>query len=389
MGETSRETRAIRTGIGVDPAYRSIVPPIYLSSTFAFDGYEKPGPYDYTRSSNPTRNTLAEALTQLEGGAGGVVTSTGMAGMTLILAAFVSVGERIVVPHDCYGGSWRLFDSLAGKGHFTVDYVDFNDSEAVAAALHTEPAPRIAWLETPSNPLLRITDIAAVAERAHAVGALVVADNTFLSPALQQPISLGADIVHHSTTKYIGGHSDVVGGAVVAATAELHEQLDWWNNVLGTTGGPFDSYLTLRGLRTLFPRMRQHQANAAALVEVLERHPAVTAVNYPGRPDHPGHAVAARQQQGFGAMVSFDLRGGTQAVRRFVDGLTCMSLAESLGGVETLVAHPRTMTHASMTPQAWEIAGIGEGLVRISVGIEAESDLVADLTDALDRAAEG
>ncbi len=386
MSEISRETQAIRTGIAKDPAYGAVTPPIYLTSTFAFEGYDTPGRFDYTRSGNPTRATLADALATLEGGAGAVVTSSGMAAVTLILTAFVSPGQRVLAPQDCYSGTWRLLESLAGKGHFIVEYVDFTDVAAVDAALAAAPAPALVWLETPSNPLLRITDIADVTTRAHAVGALVAADNTFLSPALQLPLALGVDLVAHSTTKYLGGHSDVVGGAIVSATPALQEQLDWWNNVIGATAGPFDSYLTLRGIRTLFARMRHHEANAAALVAALETHPAVAAVHYPGRPSHPGHALAARQQRGFGAMVSFDLAGGVPAVRRFVDGLRCMTLAESLGGIETLIAHPATMTHAAMTPEARAVAGIGDGLMRLSVGIESADDLVADLVAALDRA---
>ena len=242
------------------------------------------------------------------------------------------------------------------------------------------------WIETPSNPLLRIVDVRAIAAAAHAVGALVVADNTFLSPLWQQPLALGADLVLHSTTKYLNGHSDVVGGAVIAATAELTQTLAWWANAVGVTGAPFDSFLTLRGVRTLHARMRVHAENTAALVEVLGGHPAVARVHYPGLPDHPGHAIARRQQDGFGAMVSFDLTGGETAVEAFLDGLTCFTLAESLGGVESLIAHPATMTHAGMDADSRTLAGIGPGLLRVSVGIEAADDLVADLRRGLDRA---
>jgi cystathionine gamma-synthase len=327
---------------------------------------------------------LGDALAELEGGAGGVVTATGMAAITLVLNALLQPGDRLVVPHDGYGGSWRLFKALAAKGQFELVLADLTDPRALTAAL--EPAPKLVWIETPSNPLLRITDLRFVIEAAHAKGALAVVDNTFLSPALQTPIDFGADVVVHSTTKYINGHSDVVGGAVIARDAELHEQLAWWANALGITGSPFDSFLTLRGLRTLDARLRVHQENASAIALQLEAHPAVAQVYFPGLPSHPGHALAARQQRGFGAMLSVELDGGEEAVRAFLDGLQCFTLAESLGGVESLIAHPATMTHAAMSPEARAEAGIGDGLLRLSVGIEALQDLQADLAAALLRA---
>jgi cystathionine gamma-synthase len=288
------------------------------------------------------------------------------------------------VPHDCYGGTYRLFNALRERGSLDVRFVDFQDGKALAAALAMKPA--LVWVETPSNPLLRIVDVAAVAKAAHAVDALVVADNTFLSPVWQRPLALGADVVLHSTTKYINGHSDVVGGAVISATRELHERLAWWANCVGVTGAPFDSYLTLRGLRTLHARMRAHGENAAEVVRLLTGHPAVAKVYYPGLESHPGHAIAVRQQQGFGAMVSFELKGGVAQVRAFLDALQLFSLAESLGGVESLVAHPASMTHAAMDATARERAGISDSLVRLSVGIEEASDLVRDLAIALDAA---
>lgn len=388
MTDRHPHTRAVRAGLESDPTYGAVVPPVYLSSNYTFAGFGDKRRYDYTRSGNPTRDVLADALAQLEGGEGAVVTATGMGAITVVLTALLAPGQRVVVPHDCYGGSWRLFDSLAGKGHFDVSFVDLTDPAALAREISADTpggAPAMVWIETPSNPLLRVTDIADVAARAKAVGALVVADNTFCSPLWQRPLSLGADLVVHSTTKYLNGHSDVVGGAVIAATDELAEQMAWWANVLGVTGAPFDSYLTLRGLRSLHTRMRAHEENATAVVDVLAAHPAVRAVHYPGLIGHPGHDVAARQQDSFGAMVSFEL-ADEAAVRRFVAGLTCFSLAESLGGVESLVAHPATMTHASMTPEAQAAAGITDGLLRLSIGIEAERDLVADLTAGLDRA---
>ena len=377
-------TAAVRAGIDRDTAYGAVTPPIVLSSNFSFAGFAQKREYDYTRSGNPTRDLLAEALAELEGGAGAVVTATGMGAITLVLNALLEPGDRLVVPHDAYGGSWRLFNALAAKGHFELITADLTDPRSLADAL--AQSPKLVLLETPSNPLLRITDLRFVIEAAHTAGARAVVDNTFLSPALQTPIAFGADVVLHSTTKYINGHSDVVGGAVVARDAETHQQLVWWANALGLTGSPFDSFLTLRGLRTLDARLRAHQENANAIAALLDTHPAVSKVYFPGLPLHPGHAVAARQQKGFGAMLSLELEGGEEAVRAFVEGLRYFTLAESLGGVESLVAHPATMTHAAMTPEARAKAGISDGLLRLSVGIEATDDLLADLAAALSRA---
>ena len=377
-------TSAVRAGIDRDVAFGAVTPPIVLSSNFSFAGFNEKRTYDYTRSGNPTRDLLGEALADLEGGAGGVITATGMAAITLVLHACLKPGDKLVVPHDAYGGSWRLFNALAKKGLFELLTVDLTNARALSEALASGPA--LVWIETPSNPLLRITDLRFVIEAAHAAGAITVVDNTFLSPALQRPIEFGADIVVHSTTKYVNGHSDVVGGAVIARDAELHQQLTWWANALGITGSPFDSFLTLRGLRTLDARLRVHQENTQALVALLDGHPAVRTVHYPGLASHPGHALAARQQYGFGAMLSVEIEGGESAVRAFIDGLQCFTLAESLGGVESLIAHPATMTHAAMTPEARAAAGISDGLLRLSVGIEHADDLVADITAALDRA---
>ncbi len=384
MSTRNRCTAAVRAGIDRDPAFGAVTPPIVLSSNFSFAGFNEKRQYDYTRSGNPTRDLLADALTELEGGAGGVVTATGMGAITLLLHALLKPGDRLVVPHDGYGGSWRLFNALAAKGAFELITADLTDPRSLTDALATDPT--VVWIETPSNPLLRITDLRFVIEAAQAKGALTVVDNTFLSPALQQPLQFGADFVLHSTTKYINGHSDVVGGAVVARDAEQHQQLVWWANALGLTGSPFDSFLTLRGLRTLDARLRVHQENTEAVVALLDGHPAVSVVHYPGLESHPGHALAARQQLGFGAMLSVELEGGEEAVRAFVDGLECFTLAESLGGVESLIAHPATMTHAAMSAEARAAAGIGDGLLRLSVGIEHADDLVADLEAALARA---
>ena len=377
-------TQTVRAGLESDDVTGAVVPPIHLTSTFAFRGFGEKRCYDYTRSANPTRDLLGEAIAKLELGSGAVVTATGMAAITL-LGYLIPVGARIVAPHDCYGGTYRLFDAWRRRGERSVEFVDFGDLAAVKAAL-SKPAALL-WIETPSNPLLRITDIEQFAALGHAAGALVVVDNTFLSPVWQQPFTLGADLVVHSTTKYLNGHSDVVGGAVVARSKEMHDQLIWWANCLGITGAPFDSYLTLRGLRTLHARMEHHGRNATGLAQWLAGQPGVRRVYYPGLASHPGHEVARRQQRGYGAIVTLELEGGHEAVRAFCSDLACFSLAESLGGVESLIAHPATMTHAAMDPAARLKAGLADGLIRLSIGIEALEDLRADLAAALERAA--
>lgn len=382
MNDLQAETLAVRAGIDTDTAHGAVVPPICLSSTFTFQDFATPRRYDYTRSGNPTRDVLAQAIADLEEGNAGIVTATGMAAITCVLQ-LLRPDDLLIAPHDCYGGSWRLFTALARKQCFRARLIDFRDADARRAALAEKP--KIVWLETPSNPLLRIVDIRAIVEEAHAAGALVVADNTFLSPALQKPLTLGADIVVHSTTKYLNGHSDVVGGAIVCRDVSLHEDLRWWANCLGVTGAPFDSFLTLRGLRTLVPRMQAHERNARQIANELASHPSVTRVHYPGLVTHAGHEVAKRQQRGFGAMISFELAGGESAVRAFLAGLQCFSLAESLGGVESLVAHPATMTHAAMAPEARLEAGISDGLLRLSVGIEHVDDLARDIHAGLER----
>ena len=378
----SAQTRAVRAGLESDPSTGAVVPAIHLTSTFAFEAYGRKRKYDYSRSGNPTRDLLGDAIADLEGGVGGVVTASGMAAITLV-GHLLPVGARIIAPHDCYGGSFRLFCAWQRRGELQIDFIDFGDPAALKLGLSKPTA--LVWIETPSNPLLRITDIAAVADAAHRAGALAVVDNTFLSPGWQRPLTLGADLVVHSTTKYLNGHSDVVGGAVVAKTAELHQQLTWWANCLGLTGAPFDAFLTLRGMRTLHARLSVHQRNAQALAEWLTGQPQVKRVYYPGLPTHPGHAIAQRQQSGFGAIVTLELAGGEAAVKRFVDGLTVFSLAESLGGVESLIAHPATMTHAAMEPAARAAAGLTDGLLRLSVGIEDYTDLQRDLQKALQR----
>ena len=381
--EFTAATRAVRAALETDTQHGAVVPPIHLTSTYAFKAFGEKRGYDYSRSGNPTRDALGEAIASLEGGAGAVVTASGMAAVTLI-CQLLNPDDLLIAPHDCYGGTYRLFDALAKRGALRVEFVDQTDSQALAAAIAAKP--KLVWIETPSNPLLRIVDIRGTATLAHAAGALVVADNTFLSPAWQQPIALGADLILHSTTKYLNGHSDVVGGAVVASTQELYEKLVWWANCIGVTGAPFDSYLTLRGLRTLHARLAVHGANAMRVAELLSMHSAVDRVFYPGLSAHPQHALAKAQQSGFGAMVSFELKGGIPEVRSLLHGLRCFSLAESLGGVESLVAHPASMTHAAMNADARKRAGLSDSLLRLSIGIEGVEDLLHDLQQGLDRA---
>lgn len=385
MGEPSRTTAAVRAGIGSDKGYGSVVPPIYMSTNYVYSRPDADQQYDYSRSQNPTRNQFAAALAKVEGGAGATVTATGLGAITLSVLACLRPGDLLIAPHDCYGGTWRLLAALADKGCFRLEMADLTTPAGVEAAIALRP--RMVWIETPSNPLLRITDVVHVVQAARTCDALVAVDNTFLSPVLQQPLALGADIVVHSGTKYINGHSDVVIGAVIAATDELHADLTWWANCLGITASAFDSYLALRGLRTIHARVSVHQQNAREVVAALSAHPAVAQVFYPGLPTHPGHEVASRQASGFGAMVSCELVGGRPAVDAFLTGLRWFSLAESLGGVESLVAHPSTMTHASMPPDLQATAGITQGLLRFSVGIEDPADLVGEITAGLDRAA--
>lgn len=374
------QTTAAAYGVASDRAFGAVAPPLYLSSTYEFAGYEEPRLYDYGRAGNPTRDLLGHALAKLELGAGSIITSSGMSALDLLVSR-QRPDDLILAPHDCYGGTMRLLKARAELGHCSVRFVDQSDVSAFADAL--EEVPSLVLIETPSNPLMRVVDIAVLAAKAHDAGAAVAVDNTFLSPAIQRPIELGADYVLHSTTKYLNGHSDVIGGAVVAADPAQVDQLRQWANIVGSAGAPFDSWLTMRGLRTLFPRMAQQQNNAMAIANYLQNHPAVVKVHYPGLPTHPGHAVAARQQHGFGAMLSFELFGGVSAVRQFIKAVRFFTLAESLGGIESLVAHPATMTHADMGEEARATAGISDSLLRLSIGLEAERDLLVGLETGL------
>ena len=377
-------TQCVHAGVQPDPAYGAVMPPIYQSSTFAFRDVCTNAGYDYTRSGNPTRAALEEAIATLEGGAGATCTTTGMAAV-LVALNLLPHGSHLICTIDCYGGTFRTLEHARACYGLEVTYLDLADLDAVEKALR--PSTGMIWIETPSNPLLRLTDIRAVATLAHRHGALAVVDNTFLSPVLQRPFDLGADLVVHSTTKYLNGHSDVVGGAVVSPRGRpaLLQRIQSMNNLLGTSQSPHDAFLVLRGLKTLALRMKAHEAGARRVAEFLAGHPQVACVHYPGLPTHPQHALAQAQQSGFGAMLSFELaRAGSAAVDHVLRALRWFTLAESLGGVESLVAHPATMTHASMTPQARQRAGITDGVIRLSVGIEDPADLVGDLAQALD-----
>ena len=369
-------------GQKTDRGNNSITVPIFQSATFRFEDVGVTKGYDYTRSGNPTRAALEETLARLDGGAGAVAVTTGMAAVSTILTLF-DAGAHVVCSHDCFGGTERLLTHLADQGKLRVTFADLTGAGAGPLLLPTDT--NLVWIETPSNPLLRIVDIAAVAEAAHSIGALVAVDNTFLTPLFQRPIDLGADLVAYSTTKYLNGHTDVVGGAIVAADAALNERLQFTANAHGTVAQPFDCWLVLRGLKTLPLWLARHEENALIVARFLEAHPAVSRVFYPGLETHPGHDLAARQQAGFGGMVSFAVEGGPEVVAGLLRSTGIFALAESLGGVESLIEHPATMSHASMRPETRLAAGITDDVIRLSVGIEDPNDLVADLTQALEE----
>ena len=373
------ETIACSVGIDEDRAFGAVTPPMYLSANYSFAGFREPRAYDYTRSGNPTRDQLADALAKLERGAGAIVTSSGMSAIHLVLS-LVPTGGLVVAPHDCYGGTWRLLQALSERKIIEVVFADLTNPEALSRAFARRPL--LVWVETPSKPLMRITDIRDIVARAESVGALVAVDNTFLSPILQKPLLLGADFAVHSTTKYLNGHSDVVGGAVIAARREHVEQLAAWANCTGVTGAPFDTWLTLRGLRTVGVRIARQEQTATAVARFLSRHSRVKAVHYPGLVSHPGYGLTKQQQYGFGGMLSFEL-DDEAAAEEVVGALKVFTLAESLGGIESLVSHPASMTHACLTPEAKAACGIAPGLLRLSLGLEAEWDLIGDLAQAL------
>ncbi len=379
-------TRSIHAGQQPDPAYGAVTTPIYQTSTYAQEGVGIHKGYDYARSGNPTRTALEECLASLEGGTDSIAFSSGM-GAESAIAYLLRSGDHIIVHDDCYGGTPRLFNHLIAKFDVRIDYVDATNPDNVRHALR--PDTRLVWFETMTNPLLRVIDISAVAERAHTVGALVVADSTFTSPYLVRPLDLGADIVLHSATKYLGGHSDAILGALIVRDADLAQQLRFIQKAAGAVPGPLDAWLILRGLKTLSVRMRQHQANAQAIARFLRDQPGVMRVIYPGLDDHPDHALASRQMRGFGGMISAEVAGGKEAAYRVLGRTRLFTLAESLGGVESLIEHPASMTHASIPAERRAAIGVGDGLIRLSVGIEDEADLVADLRRAFESVETG
>ena len=374
-------TRAIHAGQAPDPTTGSVIPPVYLTSTFVQDGVGgfRNG-YEYTRGGNPTRTTLETLIADLEGASHGYAFASGLAGEDTLLRALLAPGGRVVMGNDVYGGTHRLVNRVFVPWGIELETVELSDLDAVRAAV--TPGTTVLWVETPSNPMMKISDIAALAEIGHAVGAIVVVDNTFASPYLQNPLPLGADVVVHSTTKYLGGHSDVLGGAVVTSNDDIAEKVGFLQFAVGAVAAPMDAWLTVRGIKTLAVRMTQHSANAQAIAEALDGHPAIERVFYPGLADHPGHELAARQMRGFGGMLSLSMVGGADAARRFVESTNVFLLAESLGGVESLIGYPAEMTHASVRGTALEVP---DNIVRLSVGIEGVDDLIADLLEALER----
>ncbi|HEY1529929.1 MAG TPA: cystathionine gamma-synthase [Galbitalea sp.] len=375
-------TRAIHVGQEFDPTTGAVVPPVYLTSTFVQDGIGGfRGGYEYARGGNPTRDSLQQLLASLEGGKAAFSFASGLAGEDALLRALLKPGERIVMGNDVYGGTHRLVNRVFVPWGVELTTVDMSDLDAVRDAV-AESSTHVLWIETPSNPLMKITDLAAVVEIGHKAGAVVVVDNTFASPYLQQPLSFGADVVVHSATKYLGGHSDVLGGAVILNDDELIEKVGFLQFGVGAVSGPLDAWLTVRGIKTLALRMERHSSNAQAIAEALVGHPALDAVYYPGLPSHPGHDIAAKQMRGFGGMLSVALKGGSAAARTFAESTHVFQLAESLGGVESLIGYPSEMTHASVRGTALEVP---DNVVRLSVGVEDEADLLADILDALPK----
>ena len=374
-------TRAIHAGQDPDPATGATIVPIYQTSTYTQEAPGRHKGYEYSRSGNPTRAALEECVAALEGGEYGLAFASGLAATTAVMS-LLSPGDHVVAGDDLYGGSYRLFDKVLQRtGGLDFTFVDTSDPDSVEKALR--PETKLLWIETPTNPMLTLSDIEKLSAMAHERGAAVAVDNTFASPYFQKPLALGADIVVHSTTKYMGGHSDVVGGAVVTSDEDFYERTKFYQNAAGGVPGAFDSWIVLRGLKTLAVRMRQHEENALAVAEFLQGHPEVEAVHYPGLPSHPQHELAKKQMSGFSGMVSFTLKGGTEAAYAAVQKTELFSFAESLGGVESLITHPATMTHAAIPREQREARGVTDGLMRLSVGIEEKEDLIADLDRAI------
>jgi len=374
------QTRSVHGGVDKDSTFNSVITPIYQTSTFRFEDIGKTKGYDYTRTANPTRSALEENIAALEGGLLARAVATGMSAIATTLH-FFRTGDHIICTNDCYGGTERILRLYSDSFGFEVTYVDMRSLEEVKNAI--KPNTRAFWIETPSNPLLNIVDIQALCNIAHNNNAVAIVDNTFLSPVNQRPFELGADIIIHSTTKYLNGHSDVVGGAVIVNNPELAEKLNFLVNSLGQGESPFDSWLVLRGIKTLIQRMKAHEENAISIAKFLDAHKNVKKVNYPGLKNHPGHDIACKQQHGFGGMISFEVNGGIEEVNHILRSVKIFAVAESLGGIESLICHPVSMTHASMNPELRLKAGINERIIRLSIGIESPNDLIDDLDRAL------
>ena len=377
----SQGTIAVRGGINTDDQYGSVVPVITPSTCYRYQEFATPREFDYARKANPSRRLVEETVAKLEGGTDAILTNCGMSAIHLVSVALLTPDDLVVAPHDCYGGSYRLFNSLSQRGYFKAKFVDQSDPVALKEALSLRP--KLVLIETPSNPLLRVVDIQEISQQAHDVGALVLVDNTFMTPILQKPIELGADIVTHSCTKFLNGHSDLLAGILVFKDQQLATDVLWWANNIGTLTSSFDSYLLLRGLRTLAARVTLQQANAQKVVEFLVNHPKIAHVYHPSLPSNLGHEIAKKQQKGFGSLLSFELAGDPEVMPKFLKALNIITLAQSLGGVESLICHPATMTHSGITAQARKTAGISDQLLRISVGLEDVNDLLGDLEQAL------
>ena len=377
----SQGTIAVRGGINTDEQYGSVVPVITPSTCYRYQEFATPREFDYARKANPSRRFVEETVAKLEGGTDAILTNCGMSAIHLVSVALLTPDDLVVAPHDCYGGSYRLFNSLSQRGYFKAKFVDQSDPVALKEALSLRP--KLVLIETPSNPLLRVVDIQEISQQAHDVGALVLVDNTFMTPILQKPIELGADIVTHSCTKFLNGHSDLLAGILVFKDQQLATDVLWWANNIGTLTSSFDSYLLLRGLRTLAARVTLQQANAQKVVEFLVNHPKIAHVYHPSLSSNLGHEIAKKQQKGFGSLLSFELAGDPEVMPKFLKALNIITLAQSLGGVESLICHPATMTHSGITAQARKTAGISDQLLRISVGLEDIDDLLGDLEQAL------
>lgn len=374
-------TIAVRGGLNIDKQFGSVIPPIVPSTNYSWYECNKPREFDYGRRSNPSRHFVEQTIAKLEGGADAILTNTGMSAIHLLCVSLLTPNDIIIAPHDCYGGSYRLFHSLSQRGLFKVLFVDQSDPQALKQALSQQP--KLVLIETPSNPLLRVVNIQAIANQAHQVGALVAVDNTFMTPILQQPIKLGADIVIHSCTKYLNGHSDLLAGILIFKQQDLANEIAWWANNIGTANSAFDSYLLLRGLKTLGARIELQQQNALNIVAFLLNHPKISQVYHPSLPTNQGHEIACKQQKGFGAMLSFVLNTDKKKVAIFIQSLNLFTLAQSLGGVESLICHPASMTHAGMSKEARQTAGVSDTLLRLSVGLEHNTDQINDLKNAL------